>query len=73
MSQRCPQDVIEIILEKINGMSENLKKLRYCGLVVAHDNVKTSCRRKGGNNVKEKDLRPAAVLPALALNLPQAP
>ena len=28
ISQRCPQDVIEIIIERINGLSENLKSGR---------------------------------------------
>ena len=44
MSQRCPQDVIEIIVERINGMSEDLKKLRYSRPVVAHDSIKSSCQ-----------------------------
>ena len=45
MSPRCPQDVIEIITERINGQSENLKKLS-CGPVVVHYNKKSSCPSK---------------------------
>ena len=36
MSPRCVKDVVEIIIERIDGMSENLKKLLPCRPVVAH-------------------------------------
>ena len=34
-NKRCPQDVFEIIIERIHGMSENLKKKIGAGPVIA--------------------------------------
>ena len=42
MSPRCDKYVVEMIIERINGMSENLKKLVPCRAVEAHHHYKSS-------------------------------
>ena len=44
MSPRCPQNIIAIVIEWINGLSENLKKWHAdLYTIIAHYHYKSSC------------------------------